>query len=62
MTDTCYGFFPGSHPQLKGLCQLEVLKMKGTMDEPVYVFEEDFQRANAAMPREVKLKFGLQKP
>lgn len=45
------------HPRLDGLIQLNARKMKGSMDESVYVFAEDFQRASAAVPKEVKTKF-----
>lgn len=45
------------HPQLDGLLQMDALKMKGSMDEPVYVFDSDFRRASIAVPRELKLKF-----
>jgi len=45
-------------PQLKGMIQLEALKMKGSMDEPVFVFADDFQRASTAVPKEIKTKFG----
>jgi hypothetical protein len=45
------------HPQLKGMVTLEALKMKGTMDEPIYVFDDDYHRANAGMPGEMKKKF-----
>ena len=45
------------HPKLDGLLQMNALKMKGSMDEPVYVFAQDFERAAAAVPRDVKAKF-----
>jgi class 3 adenylate cyclase len=45
------------HPQLKGLVELTALKMKGAQDEPVFVFETDYQRAASVSPRELKAKF-----
>ena len=39
------------------LQQLNALKLKGSMDELVCVFAEDFQQASAAMPKEIKVKF-----
>lgn len=48
------------HPKLDGLLKLSALKMKGSMDEPVYVFTEDFQRASATVPKETKAKFANQ--
>jgi class 3 adenylate cyclase len=46
-------------PQLKGMVQLKALKMKGSMDEPVFVFESDYQRASASVPKEIKSKFAV---
>jgi class 3 adenylate cyclase len=45
------------HPQLDGLIQLKALKMKGSLDEPVYVFSEDFTRASRVVAREIGTKF-----
>ena len=45
------------HPKLDGLVELKALKMKGSMDEPVFAFAEDYKRATAEVPKEVKAKF-----
>lgn len=50
------------HPKLDGLLQLNALKMKGTMDEPIYVFADDFQRASAALPKVIDAKFAANIP
>jgi class 3 adenylate cyclase len=44
-------------PQIDGLCQMEALKMKGSMKEPVYLFKEDFEMASKMAPKEIKSKF-----
>jgi hypothetical protein len=44
-------------PELKSLLGITALKMKGTLDEPVFVFEDDFKRANTAVPKLMKAKF-----
>jgi len=44
-------------PKLDGLTELTALKMKGSMDEPVYVFTEDFKRASMDVPKAIKSKF-----
>jgi class 3 adenylate cyclase len=45
------------NPELDGLVQAKALKMKGSLDEPVFVFAEDFKRASDLIPREIKAKF-----
>jgi class 3 adenylate cyclase len=47
------------HPSLDGLLEMRALKMKGSLDEPVYVFKEDYDRACAGMPRETKSRFAI---
>jgi hypothetical protein len=32
------------NPKIDGLLAKEAVKMKGSMDEPVYIFEEDYKR------------------
>jgi class 3 adenylate cyclase len=44
-------------PELEGLISLQALKMKGSLDEPVYVFKDDFDRACSAAPKLVHTKF-----
>jgi class 3 adenylate cyclase len=44
-------------PQIPGLIPLKALKMKGSLDEPVFVFAEDFDRFRANHRREARLKF-----
>jgi class 3 adenylate cyclase len=45
------------HPQLEGLAIMRALKMKGALDEPVYIFQEDYRRAESVSPKELKGKF-----
>jgi hypothetical protein len=44
-------------PKIEQLVKLIAKGMKGTIEEPVFVFGDDYQRALAAAPRNVKSKF-----
>ena len=49
-------------PQLEGLVLLDALGMKGTLDEPVYVFADDFKRLRSRKPDEASAKFRTPRP
>jgi hypothetical protein len=49
-------------PKLEGLVPLDAKRMKGSLDEPVYVFADDFQRYSNAAPKEAAAKFATSAP
>ncbi len=44
-------------PQIEGLILMEALGMKGTLDEPVYLFTDDFKRLKSREPEKTTIKF-----
>jgi class 3 adenylate cyclase len=47
-------------PKLQGLVKLRAVGMKGTFDEPVYVFDQDLHRASKKAPAQIQAKFASQ--